>query len=109
MTESSVVMTLIFAAAAAAAGHALAQNWRPSWHLAPYMLLLAGGERFFLFALFDADLLSAGGYLAAAAVLAVAGAAAYRLRLARRMVTQYPWLYEPAGLFSWRERKHERG
>ena len=27
---------------------------------------------------------------------------AHRVTLARMMVTQYPWIYERAGLFSWR-------
>ena len=29
---------------------------------------------------------------------------AYQVTRARWMVTQYPWLYERAGLFSWREK-----
>jgi len=27
---------------------------------------------------------------------------AYRLTQARKMVSQYPWLYDRAGLFGWR-------
>ena len=27
---------------------------------------------------------------------------AYRLTLVHKMVSQYPWLYERAGLFSWK-------
>ena len=42
------------------------------------------------------------------AVLIGMGAAAYRLTQARKMVTQYPWLYEPAGPFAWRERPASR-
>ncbi|WP_409017938.1 DUF6867 family protein [Azospirillum sp. BE72] len=29
---------------------------------------------------------------------------AHRIAIARRMVNQYPWLYETAGPFGWRER-----
>jgi hypothetical protein len=28
---------------------------------------------------------------------------------ARKMVCQYPWLYERSGLFSWRDRNPARG
>ncbi|WP_348981071.1 DUF6867 family protein [Azospirillum sp. TSO5] len=34
---------------------------------------------------------------------------AHRIAIARRMVNQYPWLYETAGPFGWRERKPARG
>ncbi|HXQ51949.1 MAG TPA: hypothetical protein VN802_12705 [Stellaceae bacterium] len=104
MTASFVAMTLLFAAAAAATGRALARNWRAAWQVVPYTLLLAAGERFLLFALFHAELLSASGFVAAAAVLFAVAAVSYRLVLARNMVAQYPWLYEAAGLFAWRAR-----
>jgi hypothetical protein len=29
---------------------------------------------------------------------------AHRLTLARKMASQYPWIYERAGLLGWRER-----
>jgi hypothetical protein len=47
-------------------------------------------------------------YVDFAALIGV-GAAAYRLILARKMVTQYPWLYEPAGPFGWREKSGVKG
>ncbi len=60
---SFLAMTMVlFGGAAAATGQALARNWRPAWQLVPYALLLAAGERFLLFALFDGTLLSPGGY-----------------------------------------------
>jgi hypothetical protein len=101
---SVLAMTVLFGAAAAATGRALARNWRPFGQLVPYALLLAAGERFLLYALFQAELLSATGFLAAALVLFAVAAISYRLVLARRMVAQYPWLYEAAGLFAWRAR-----
>ena len=42
--------------------------------------------------------------IAAALLLAVA-ALAFRVTQAGCMVAQYPWLYERAGLFAWRERR----
>jgi branched-chain amino acid transport system ATP-binding protein len=38
------------------------------------------------------------------AALVAIGLFAYRLNRARKMVSQYPWLYERAGLFRWRDR-----
>jgi hypothetical protein len=96
---------LLFGAAAMATGRALARHWRPLWQVVPYALLLAMGDRFLLFALYDGVLLSPSGYAAAAAVLLVMALLAYRLTLARRMVRQYPWLYESAGFWGWRARR----
>jgi hypothetical protein len=96
---------LLFGAAAIASGRALARNWRPSWQILPYALLLAAGDRFLLYALFDGTLLSVTGYAAAAALLLAVCLAAFRVTLVRLMVRQYPWLYEKAGPFAWRERR----
>jgi branched-chain amino acid transport system ATP-binding protein len=85
-------------------GQALARTWRPAWQIVPYALLLALGARFISYALFDGELLSPGGYLLGAAVLLLLMLAAFRATLARKMVAQYPWLYDRAGLFGWRER-----
>jgi Domain of unknown function (DUF6867) len=98
------VTCVLFGAAAALAGQALARNWRKAWQVAPYALLLAAADRFLLYALFGAELLSVSGYLVAAAVIYAIAALAYRVTQAGRMVAQYPWLYERAGPFSWRER-----
>ena len=70
----------------------------------PYAALLGLGDRFLLYALFDGTLLSASGYLIATAILLALAVLAYRLTLVRRMVRQYPWLYEAAGPLSWRQR-----
>ena len=55
-------------------------------------------------ALFGGQLLSLTGYIIHTAILTVICLAAYRMTQARKMVKQYPWLYERSGLFSWRER-----
>lgn len=84
-------------------GIALASTWRPMWQVFPYALGMGLGDRFLGFALFDGHLLSLPGYLTDTVVLVVITLAAYRLTQARRMVSQYPWLYRRAGLFGWAE------
>jgi hypothetical protein len=96
---------LLFGGAALATGRALARHWRPPWHVLPYALLLALGDRFLLYALFDGELLSWSGYLLGALALLLFGLVAYRLTRVRLMLRQYPWLYEAAGPLSWRERR----
>jgi urea transporter len=95
---------LLFGFAAVMTGQALARTWRPAWQLVPYALLLALGARFISYALFDGELLSPGGYVLGAAVLLALAFAAFRATLARKMVAQYPWLYDRAGLFGWRDK-----
>lgn len=85
-------------------GQAVANTWRPPWQVVVYMFLLGAAARFLIFALFEGKLLSLTGYLASTAVLLVIGFFAYRLTRARKMVHQYPWLYDRAGLFGWRRR-----
>ena len=87
-------------------GQALASRWKPAWHAVPYGLLLACADRFLDFALFDGRLSSLSGYLLDGAVLVGIGLLAHRLTLARQMATQYPWIYERTGPFTWRERAH---
>ena len=96
---------VLFGAAGLATGRALARSWRPAWQALPYALLLGIGDRFLLYALFDGELLSASGYGIAAAIVLALALLSYRATQARLMVRQYPWLYEPAGPFSWRERR----
>jgi hypothetical protein len=96
---------VLFGGAAWMTGQALGDTWRPAWQLLPYCALLAVGSRFFDWALFDGVLLSAPGYGLAVIVLLASGYAAFRVSRARRMVTQYPWLYERAGPFAWRARE----
>ena len=95
---------LLFGAAATASGRALARNWRPLWQTLPYTMLLAAADRFLLYALFEGELLSASGFVIGWAILLVFALLAYRATHTRLMVRQYPWLYEPAGPLSWRER-----
>lgn len=95
---------ILFGGCAFMTGQALASGWRPVRQVVLYGLLLGAGSRFLSFALFDGELLSIIGYGVNTVVLTAIGLAAYRLTQARRMVSQYPWLYERIGPFSWRER-----
>ncbi len=85
-------------------GQGLANLWRPAWQILMYGLMLGLVDRFLVFALFEGPLLSLAGYLIDTAILLAVAGVGYRLTQTHRMVSQYPWLYERAGLFSWRAR-----
>lgn len=99
-------------------GQAIAQGWSPWWHNIVYGALLAVAVQFLSYALFDGAFFIASfasseappfgtaiaGYLATTVVLVVCALFAYRITLVRKMLVQYPWLYERAGLFGWRSR-----
>lgn len=102
-----IITGLIGGGAAALAGRAIALTWRPFWQVVPAMLLLGAAVRFVHFALGTGMLLSLPAYLADSAVLLAIGSLAWRIVRARQMVTQYPWLYERAGLLHWRERPQQ--
>jgi hypothetical protein len=100
---------VLFGGASWMTGQALGANWRPLWHLVPYAMLLAAADRFFDWALFNGELLSPSGYGLAMMIGVGFGAASFRITRARRMVAQYPWLYERAGPFTWRMRASDGG
>jgi hypothetical protein len=104
-----LVAYIVFVGAGAwAIGRALAATWRPMWQSVPYAIMLGLAGRLVFWGL------SGGsnedfwkGYsdvYVDFAVLVGIGVVAYRLTQARKMVTQYPWLYEPAGPFGWKSR-----
>ena len=99
-----LVTGLLGGGAAFLAGRAIAQTWRPFWHLLIYMAMLGAGVRFIHFALFEDALLSPVSYLIDTLYLIVVGCFAWRLTRAGQMATQYYWLYERTGPLSWRER-----
>lgn len=88
-------------------GQALAATWRPVGQVLLYGLLLGFADRFLTWALFQGELLSLSGYLIDTAVIIAIAFSAYRMTLAHRMIAQYPWIYERAGLFNWREKGTE--
>lgn len=85
-------------------GRALATTWRPVWHVVPYGVLLAAASRFLKYALYDGVLLSGGGFVLDAVVLIAIAAIVYRAYQAKMMIKQYPWAFERAGIFGWRDK-----
>jgi hypothetical protein len=99
-------LTVVFGGGAAfLAGRALAQKWRPFWQAIFYMLLLGMAVRFFHYALFEEPLLSPYYFTVDCIVLIGCALLGYRLKRASQMTTQYRWIYERTGPFTWRERK----
>ncbi|MFO1057016.1 MAG: hypothetical protein U1E53_08625 [Dongiaceae bacterium] len=98
------VTIVLFGGAAFLLGQALGETWRPYTQALLYTLLLGLGDRFVTFALFQGELLSLSGYIVDTIVLMVIASLAYRMTRARKMVSQYPWLYERSGLFTWRDK-----
>jgi hypothetical protein len=86
------------------AATALARMWRPWWQSIAYGLILGLGNRILEMMLYDGSMLSPRAYLVDTAYIIAVMLISYRAALARIMTLQYPWLYERAGLFGWRER-----
>jgi hypothetical protein len=103
------VTVVLGGGAAWMAAHTLANSWRSFPQTAFYLLLLAAAVRFVHFALFQGVLFSSSAFLADAAFVVLAGAISWRLTRASRMVTQYRWLYERTGPFTWREKERQTG
>ena len=100
-----LLLTLVLGGGAAAlAGRAVAQTWRPWWQIVAYMLILAGAVRFFHYALFSGTLLSLHYYLADFAVCLLAGLTGFRAARRAQMVKQYRWIIEGVGPLRWRRR-----
>jgi hypothetical protein len=104
LLQIALVTGAIGGGAAFLAGRAIAQTWRPFWHLLIYMAMLGAGVRFVHFALFEATLLSPASYLVDTLYLVVIGSLAWRMTRAGQMATQYYWLYERTSPLTWRER-----
>ncbi|WP_422366533.1 DUF6867 family protein [Pelagibius sp.] len=98
------VTVVLTGGAAFMTGHALSANWRPAWQAVGYSCLLGLADRFIIFSLFGGELLLLSGYVIDTAIIMAIALLSYRLTRARSMVAQYPWLYERAGPFGWRER-----
>ena len=103
-------LTVVLAGTAAfLSGQSVAASWKPIALALVYPLLLALASRFLTYALFGGPLLSLSGYVVDALVLMAFGVLGYRITLAHKMVCQYPWLYERAGLFTWRAARTREG
>lgn len=99
-----VLLTVVVGGGAAVlSGRAIALAWRPAWQVAIVALSLGAAARFFHFALFNGELLSAPSYCCDTLIFIVAGMIAWRATRAQQMVRQYPWLYTRSGPLGWRE------
>jgi hypothetical protein len=99
-----LVSVLLGGGAAALAGRAIAQTWRPWWQIVAYMLILGGAVRFIHFALFGGTLLSLHYYAVDSAVCFACGCLGFRAARAAQMVRQYRWINAPAGPMRWRRK-----
>ncbi len=104
-----LVTGVIGAGAAWLSGRAIAASWRGQSRVVVTALLLAAAARFFHFALFQGQLLSAASFACDASIFVVVGLVAWRTTRASLMVRQYPWLYARAGPLTWREIGQETG
>jgi hypothetical protein len=96
------ITLVLFGGFAFMMGQAIGETWRPAWHNLPYAFLLGAGNHFIDCALFGADWGSLAHYLLNVAVALVISLLAFRITQARKMVSQYPWIYERNGLFGWK-------
>ena len=86
--------------AAILTGRAVADSWKPAWQVVLACLGLALADRFLIYALFEGELWSPLG-LSDRHFLVLIGDRPRLLAVTRvrKMVRQYPWLYERTGLF----------
>jgi hypothetical protein len=86
-------------------GRAVARTWRPLVTLVAYTLVLGCAVRFIHYALFEGTLLSLRFYIVDTVLLALFAFAGWRYTRTTQMTTQYRWLYERVGPFSWKARQ----
>ena len=96
------VTVMLMGLAAFMTGQAVALIWRPTSHIFGYAVLLAFAARFLIFALFQGEFLAFPGIVIDYGVVLAIALGAHRLTYVAKMVNQYPWLYERAGLWSYR-------
>ena len=99
-----VLLCCLGGGAAWMTGRACANTWRPLYVLFWFVFLLSLAIRFLTFALFQGELLSLSGYLIDTVALIAISGVTFRVTKARKLVSQYPWLYEADGVFGWREK-----
>ena len=96
---------LIGGGAAWLTGRAIAQTWRPLWHVVVYMAAARRGGALRAFrAVRGRRCCRRASYAADTLYLLAVGALAWRMTRAAQMATQYYWLYERTGPLTWRER-----
>src|SRR5215208_437938 len=93
-----VLVTVVMGGGAAwLAGRAIAATWRPWWHVAGYMLILALSVRFIHFAMFEGTLLSPHYYAVDTIVCLIIGFLGFRATRAGQMASQYSWVMRRTG------------
>jgi hypothetical protein len=98
-----LLLTVVMGGGAAyVSGKAIAQTWRPYWHVPLYMLPLAAAVRFCHFALFAEPFLSLRNFAVDFTVALVTASFGFRLLRAGQMARQYGWLFRRRGLLGWR-------
>jgi len=98
-----LVTVVLGGSAAFMSGRAVAQTWRPYWHIPLYMAPIAATVRFFHYALFGEPLVSLQNYLVDYGVVLIAASLGFRLLRERQMAQQYHWLFRRNGLLHWRK------
>lgn len=97
-----LLITLFLGGSAAwITGRAIAQTWRPYWHVPMYILPLSAAVRFLHFALFEAPLLSGRSFATDYVILLVLASLGYRAMRAQQFATQYSWLFARKGPLWW--------
>lgn len=94
----------VFGGCAYLTGQALAEGWKTPGMVLAYALIMGLGDRFLVFALFGGPLLAPVGFIVHTAAISAVTWVSYRMALAHRMTSQYPWLYERSGPFGWKEK-----
>ncbi len=74
-----LVTVIIGGTAAFLSGRAIAQTWRPYWHIPLYMVPIAASVRFFHYALFHEPMISLQNYIVDFAVVLAAASLGYRI------------------------------
>jgi len=98
-------LTLIITGGAAImTGRALADGWKPAWQVVAACFGLALADRFLCYALFGYPLLHLMGFITHFLAITALAQLAHRITAVRKMVNQYPWRYERASLFAYREK-----
>jgi hypothetical protein len=98
------VNILLGGGAAWMTGRSVALAWGSIGLLGIYILLLGGGIRFVHHALYGGTFFSLYYYIVDTIIVLIFSAVAYRFTRAGQMASQYRWLYERSGPFSWRPR-----
>ena len=86
-------------------GRAYAITWSTIPGLLLALLLLGVATRFIHHALFGGTMFSAQYYVVDTIVVMIIGFASFRYKRTWQMASQYYWLYERTGPFTWRSRE----